>query len=558
MAVEKDGVPIRRAAERYNVPKSTLHDRISGRVQFGSTSGPESYLNEEEERELVQFIEACTDIGFSRTKSQIIELVQRVMMHKKKDVNVSLGWWTSFRRRHPHIVLRSPESVSHVRAIGTRREILQRYFDLLEETFTEYDLYDKPTAIFNMDETGMPLNPVPPKVLSRKGTHHPVTRVSADDKSRLTVVSCCNAAGYTIPPMVILDRKRLPPEFSIGEVPGTIYGLSSNGWMDSELFDLWFRHHFLAYAPPTRPVLLLLDGHSSHYNLITIEKAAKEDVIMFCLPPHSSHINQPLDKGVFGPLKRYWRQECHNFLVQNPGRVVTRHEFSQLFSKAWCNAMSMTNIMGGFKTTGIFPLSREVLLPPIPSHDNLLSKRTAGLPFIPLVSPARRLVRESTRVPDTPSSTESCEEETLGPNTDAFTAEEEAIFQKRFEEGYDIQTDSRYNQWLNMHHPFDPDLSSITSSPPFPSVLSRSSSLSMVLPSIKMPELPEPKTSSRVLTNSENLKILREKDELKREKEALKEERKRKRELAKEEKKMKQIERQGICIIKLINILLNP
>ena len=105
--------------------------------------------------------------------------------------------------------------------------------------------------------------------------------------------------------------------------------------------------------------------------------------------------------------------------------------------------MSMTNIMGGFKTTGIFPLSREVLLPPIPSHDNLLSKRTAGLPFIPLVSPARRLVWESTRGPDTPSSTESCEEETLGPNTDAFTAEEEAIFQKRFEEGYDIQTDSR-------------------------------------------------------------------------------------------------------------------
>ena len=65
----------------------------------------------------------------------------------------------------------------------------------------------------------------------------------------------------------------------------------------------------------------------------------------------------------------------------------------------------------------------------------------------------RRLVWESTRVPDTPSSTESCEEETLGANTDAFTAEEEAIIQKRFEEGYDIQTDSRYNQWLKYAPP---------------------------------------------------------------------------------------------------------
>uniref|UniRef100_A0A1X7SR74 HTH psq-type domain-containing protein n=1 Tax=Amphimedon queenslandica TaxID=400682 RepID=A0A1X7SR74_AMPQE len=50
LAVQKDGVSVRRAAEMYNVPKSTLHDRISGRVQFGSTSGPESYLSEEEER----------------------------------------------------------------------------------------------------------------------------------------------------------------------------------------------------------------------------------------------------------------------------------------------------------------------------------------------------------------------------------------------------------------------------------------------------------------------------------------------------------------------------
>ena len=100
------------------------------------------------------------------------------------------------------------------------------------------------------------------------------------------------------------------------------------------------------------------------------------------------------------------------------------------------------------------------MLPPTPSRDNLLSKRTAGLPFIPLVSPARRLVWEST---DTPSSKESLEEETLSPSSELFTAEEEAIFQKRFDKGYDIKTDSRYCQWLSMHHPFDPDLCSITS-----------------------------------------------------------------------------------------------
>ena len=71
-----------------------------------------------------------------------------------------------------------------------------------------------------------------------------------------------------------------------GEVPGTMYVLSDNGWVDSEIFDLWFLHHFLMYAPPARPLLLLLDGHYSHYNPTTIHTAASEGVIIFCLPSH--------------------------------------------------------------------------------------------------------------------------------------------------------------------------------------------------------------------------------------------------------------------------------
>ena len=52
----KGGLSIRHAAERYGIPKSTLSDRITGRVLFGSHSGPQRYLSDEGERELVSFI----------------------------------------------------------------------------------------------------------------------------------------------------------------------------------------------------------------------------------------------------------------------------------------------------------------------------------------------------------------------------------------------------------------------------------------------------------------------------------------------------------------------
>lgn len=581
----QSGKSVRCAAELYNVPKSTLQDRVSGRVAFGARSGPESYLSANEEEELVSFIENCSDIGYSRSKKQIIALVQQVMNEKGRDVTVSLGWWASFSHRHPQLTLRKAEPVSVARALGTRAEIIQRYFDLLEKTLLQYDLLEKPASIFNMDETGLSLDPGGPKVIGKKGTKHPVSTTTGD-KSQITVVSCVSAAGYAMPPMVIFDRKTLSPGLTKGEVPGTMYGLSSNGWIDSELFTQWFCHHFLAYAPPVRPLLLLLDGHSTHFNPVTVEKAAKEKVIMFCLPPHSSHRTQPLDKGCFGPLKQFWKQECHDHLVTNPGKVVTRYDFSQLFSRAWYKGMSMVNVIQGFSTTGIYPLNSAKLLPASPPH-NSICQRT-GLEFIPLFSPVpSRPLRESTRAPETPqkesprepidlsfeslprlscsrcssvSSSVSIESVQSVPEKQ-FTKEEVALFEKRLKEGFDLHHDSRYNLWLSSRQGNHiADKSCVALLPPVLSsygapckALAHKSTISKLIdhsvPAIQLPEI-GPKSSARVLTSDENRRKIMEKECEKRQKEqekkeraVLREEKRKERLLLQEEKKRKKEEK---------------
>jgi len=52
---------------------------------------------------------------------------------------------------------------------------------------------------------------------------------------------------------------------------------------------------FVKHIPPARPVLLLVDGHSSHYEPETMKAAAVHGVVMFCLPPHCTHVAQLLD-----------------------------------------------------------------------------------------------------------------------------------------------------------------------------------------------------------------------------------------------------------------------
>ena len=136
-------------------------------------------------------------------------------------------------------------------------------------------------------------------------------------------MACASAAGYAIPPFVIFGRQTLNPRLTKGEVPGTSYGLSPNGWIDRKLFCDWVFEHFLAYAPPARPILLLLDGHSFHYCPEVIKACAEEEIIILALPPNTTHIIQPLDRGCFSPLKSQWKKVVQSYIAKNHGKVVT-------------------------------------------------------------------------------------------------------------------------------------------------------------------------------------------------------------------------------------------
>ena len=232
--------------------------------------------------------------------------------------------------------------------MASDRDVIDRYFDMLEDC-----LKNKPSCIFNCDESGIPLNPKSLKVIDKVGSKNP-SYLSGGCKAQITVLACTCASGYAIPPLVIFDRMTLNEALTRGEVPGTIYRLSHNGWR--EIFNRWFEH-FLRSVPSVRPILLLLDGHSSHYCPETIHMAAEQQVILYALPPHTTHITQPLDRGCFAPLKVNWRQICHKFCCLNPGRTVSRYDFCELFAKAWFTSFTMENVIGSFAATGIYPFN---------------------------------------------------------------------------------------------------------------------------------------------------------------------------------------------------------
>ena len=172
--VSSGSMTIRRAAEEYGVPRSTLGDRASGRVICGAKSGAPTYLSPEEEEELVQFLVGSAEIGYPKSVREVRTLVGAILSNKgDSGVGcVSTGWWERFRKRHPTLSLCQGESLAYKRDIATNRDVINKYFDLLEETISKNNLGDRPSCIFNCNESGMPLDFRPGKRIAKKGAKH--------------------------------------------------------------------------------------------------------------------------------------------------------------------------------------------------------------------------------------------------------------------------------------------------------------------------------------------------------------------------------------------------
>ena len=84
--------------------------------------------------------------------------------------------------------------------------VVKNNFALLHNILVKYSLLDKPERICKADETGMPLDPKPPKVVKLVGQDaHTQT---SGDKTNITVVACASVSGVLLPPQVIFKGKR--------------------------------------------------------------------------------------------------------------------------------------------------------------------------------------------------------------------------------------------------------------------------------------------------------------------------------------------------------------
>ena len=100
--------------------------------------------------------------------------------------------------------------------------------------------------------------------------------------------------------------------------------------------------------------LVIRDGHDSHISAEMVNFCIQHRINLLLLPPHSSHLMQPLDVAVFGPLKHAISLQISRLLRSGITRIQ-KAEWLERYIEAREHAITNANILAGWRGAGLFP-----------------------------------------------------------------------------------------------------------------------------------------------------------------------------------------------------------
>lgn len=368
----KKGTAMRHAAGLHGVPHETLRrrwDRVNGEPIVVKRPGAPTVLSLDEEQQLERYVLMMADLGVGLEKGDlpavVLQIVDDGRDHPWKDgVMPGRDWIEGFLRRHPAISERTPEALESTRARMSTVEVLSDFYDKLRPVVEA----TRPQLVFNLDEGTA--EQARKKVLARKGAQN-VVQLTDPPMSHVTHVGCINATGTDpMPPLLIHTGKCIQPHWFDANQPDLRLAATPSGWIDSTIFESQL-NQFIEHVLPLRreqddgtlePVVLIMDGHATHFTLRSIRLADMNGITLFKLPAHTSHILQPLDLAIFGPWHKLIAKKVKHFRAQNNNRTITKEVYSRIFRTAWDEAMRAENAQKGFETAGIVPFNPERVL----------------------------------------------------------------------------------------------------------------------------------------------------------------------------------------------------
>lgn len=172
-------------------------------------------LSAEQEAELAESLRLLARWAFGFSREETINIVAEFVQDQGLSNCFTDGvpgedWIIGFMKRHPTLTLRKPEQLKKTRLKAiTNQEVLKDFFHLFRTLCVENNIFNDPSRIYNVDESGFPLDASRTKVLCEKGIRQLFNVIGGSGREQITVNGCCSADGKMLPPYVVYQAAQI-------------------------------------------------------------------------------------------------------------------------------------------------------------------------------------------------------------------------------------------------------------------------------------------------------------------------------------------------------------
>jgi hypothetical protein len=191
---------VQEASRIYNVPPSTLRDRMKGHQSQPELRNQNHRLSLLQEEALIAWIVSLDIRGAAPRPFQVREMAQIILdaATSTPSLPIRKNWVTEFTKRRPEIKTRFAREINRQRALCEDPRIISQWFNELQKTKDQWGIQDE--DIYNFDETGFAMGLIATtKVVSRAEMPGKPWIIQPGNREWVTTIECINTRGWPIP-----------------------------------------------------------------------------------------------------------------------------------------------------------------------------------------------------------------------------------------------------------------------------------------------------------------------------------------------------------------------
>lgn len=341
---------------------SSLVQKVLSRTKDGVAERPRgrpSLLTEENEAALTRWVEERTTqmdwITFRDFKRFVVNLLEEQGVTDYPSTQYYRDLVTRLDGGRYRRVTASPLEEERFNLSKEDVELhFRRLHDLELETFV-------PDLIINIDETGFGASQSHRMksmqvIVDSTTAVRPSVRMEAS-RIYITAIAAITAGGSALPPGLIVRRSTMTEDFETIPLGSDLKVYSTErAFVTRNVFENYVRDVVLNYVQawrqkhdqPDAKAMIIVDGHSAHFSPMLKAFCVLNGCDIFCMPPHSSHLLQALDRLYFSRVKQCYAStqitSAMSELSRQLLRVFTAFQASNL-TYFICHSWAMSGII---------------------------------------------------------------------------------------------------------------------------------------------------------------------------------------------------------------------